>query len=211
MGWGGCAGYSWAFAITGGMERRLTLVRQDEFKVFESAAILLYLAQHYDKERKFSFDPASDEYNEALQWIFFAHGGVGPMQGQANHFSRYAPEKIPYGIKRYLDETRRLYSVLDARLADREWLAGSGRGTYSIVDINVWPWVKGHTWSGVESIDEFPNLKRWVEAVRTRPQVQAGLNVPTPFNPPKSKEEEEKAAAAARAWIVLGTESEKKD
>jgi len=174
------------------------------FKVFESAAILLYLAQHYDKEWKFSFDPASDEYNEALQWIFFAHGGIGPMQGQAGHFYRYAPEKIPYGIKRYQDETRRLYSVLDSRLTEREWLAGPGSGTYSIVDINVWPWVKSHSLVGVEPIDEFPNLKAWIERVRARPQVQAGLNVPTTYSPPKNKEEEEEQIAAARAWIVPG-------
>jgi len=179
------------------------------FKVFESAAILLYLAQHYDKEHKFSFDPSSDEYNEALQWIFFAHGGVGPMQGQANHFSRYAPEKIPYGIKRYRDETRRLYSVLETRLTGREWLAGPGTGTYSIVDINVWPWVKAHTWAGLENIDEFPNLVKWIERIRERPQVKAGLDVPTPHNPPKTKQEEEEAATAARAWIVGG--GEKKD
>jgi len=130
------------------------------FKVFESAAILLYLAQHYDKEHKFSFDPSSDEYNEALQWIFFVHGGIGPMQGQAGHFARYAPEKIPYAIKRYQDETRRLYSVLDTRLTGRDWLAGPGKGTYSIVDINAWPWVKGHPYVGIETIDEYPDLSK---------------------------------------------------
>ncbi|KDQ14869.1 hypothetical protein BOTBODRAFT_32225 [Botryobasidium botryosum FD-172 SS1] len=183
---------------------------RNDFKVFESAAILLYLAQHYDKERRFSFDPSSDEYNEALQWIFFAHGGIGPMQGQANHFYRYAPEKIPYGIKRYQDETRRLYSVLESRLTGREYLAGPGKGTYSIVDISTWPWVLWHPWAGIESIaDEFPNLEKWLRRIQERPQVAAGLNVPTPYKPPKSKEEEEEAATAGRAWIMGG--GDKKD
>jgi len=182
---------------------------RNDFKVFESAAILLYLAQHYDKERKFSFDPSSDEYNEALQWIFFAHGGVGPMQGQANHFYRYAPQQIPYGVKRYQDETKRLYSVLESRLTGRDYLAGPGKGKYSIVDINVWPWVKGYSWAGIESIDEFPNLEKWIKRIQDRPQVVAGLNVPTPFNPPKTKEEEQEAATAARAWIVGGDKDKK--
>ncbi|KDQ14859.1 hypothetical protein BOTBODRAFT_32213 [Botryobasidium botryosum FD-172 SS1] len=150
---------------------------RNDFKVFESAAILLYLAQHYDKERKFSFDPASDEYNEALQWIFFAHGGIGPMQGQAGHFIR-ADEKIPYAINRYVEETKRLYSVLDTRLADREYLAGPGKGTYSIADINVWPWVNLHGYVNLEDISQFPHLSAWLERIRARPQVEAGLDVP---------------------------------
>ncbi|KDQ10246.1 hypothetical protein BOTBODRAFT_178280 [Botryobasidium botryosum FD-172 SS1] len=169
------------------------------FKVFESAAILLYLAEHYDKERKFTFDPVSDDYSEALQWIFFAHGGVGPMQGQAGHFIHFAPEKIPYGIKRYQDETKRLYSVLDTRLAGREWLAGPGKGKYSIADINVWPWVKSYTLIGLETLDEFPNLSAWVERIKARPSVQEGLDVPTPA--PKTKEETEARLAAAKAWM----------
>ncbi|KZP00440.1 thioredoxin-like protein [Calocera viscosa TUFC12733] len=116
--------------------------KRNDFNVFESAAILLYLAQHYDTEHKFSFDPVkdSDNYSESLQWIFFTHGGIGPMQGQANHFSRYAPEKIPYGITRYVNETKRLYGVLEIRLSEkggRDYLAGDGRGKYSIAGA---PW-----------------------------------------------------------------------
>jgi len=179
---------------------------RNNFNVFESAAILLYLEQHYDKESKFSFDPAThpDEYSEVLQWIFFAHGGVGPMQGQANHFYRYAPEKIPYAIKRYIDETKRLYSVLNDRLESRDYLVGTGKGKYSIADINVFPWVKGWSWSGVESIDEFPHVKAWIDRIAARPQVVAGLNVPHPVKPPASKEEEEARAAEARKWILAG-------
>jgi len=177
---------------------------RNNFNVFESAAILLYLEQHYDKEFKFSFDPSThpDEVSEVFQWIFFAHGGVGPMQGQANHFFRYAPEKIPYAIKRYIDETKRLYSVLNTRLEGRDYLVGSGKGKYSIADINVFPWVKGWKWSGVESIDEFPNVAAWIERISARPQVVAGLRVPEPVKPPASKEEEEARAAEARKWIL---------
>lgn len=177
---------------------------RDNFAVFESGSILLYLAQHYDKEHKFSFAVNSNEYSEALQWMFFSNAGVGPMQGQANHFFRYAPEKIEYGIKRYVDETKRLYGVLDARLAERDYLVGEGKGKYSIVDINVWPWVRGWEWSGVESIDPFPNVKAWIDRIAVRSQVQAGRNVPTPSVDISKLTEEQKAKAAAdaRAWIL---------
>lgn len=113
-----------------------------DFAVFETAAINLYLAQQYDKEFQFWFNPLEDsnDYSEMLQWIFFAHGGVGPMQGQSNHFNRYAPESIPYAKKRYFEETKRLYGVLQLRLADRDWLAGPGRGKYSLADIKAYPW-----------------------------------------------------------------------
>jgi len=150
------------------------------FNVFESASILLYLAQRYDKDRKFSFEPGSNDESEALQWIFFTHGGIGPMQGQANHFGRYAPEKIPYAINRYLEETKRLYSVLEIRLKDREYLAGPGKGKYSIADINGFPWVNGHAYSGIETLDQWPGLKAWIERIRAREQVQAGIAIPAP-------------------------------
>ncbi|KZT72651.1 glutathione S-transferase [Daedalea quercina L-15889] len=154
---------------------------RNNFVVFETAAILLYLQQHYDKENKFGFNPATepDEYSVQLQWIFFAHGGVGPMQGQSHHFNRYAPEDLPYAKKRYIDETKRLYGVLEIRLSQgRDWLAGPGRGTYGLADINVFPWVRIHKWAMVESLDEFPNLKAWVERISARPTVQAGVAVP---------------------------------
>ncbi|KAK8853061.1 hypothetical protein IAR55_003762 [Kwoniella newhampshirensis] len=175
--------------------------------VWESASILLWLTEKYDKENKFWFDKAEDK-SDALSWIFFAHGGVGPMQGQANHFFRYAPEKIPYGIKRYQDETSRLYSVLEDRLSDPKsggWLAG---GKYSVADINVFPWVNGHTWAGVETTP-FPALEKWLEAINARPAVKKGLNVPPSPAPPKNKEEEEKRAEEARAWIMKGVEEKK--
>ncbi|KAJ7179187.1 glutathione S-transferase-like protein [Mycena filopes] len=155
---------------------------RDNFIIFETAAILLYLEQHYDKEKTFAFDPQSDpnNFSEMLQWIFFAHGGVGPMQGQSHHFNRYAPEDIPYAKKRYVDETKRLYGVLEIRLAHRDWLAGPGRGKLSVADFNVFPWVRRHQFAAVETLDEFPNLKAWVERLEARPGVQAGIAVSPP-------------------------------
>ncbi|KAF9075908.1 glutathione S-transferase [Rhodocollybia butyracea] len=150
---------------------------RDNFTIFETAAILLYLQQHYDTENKFGWDPKTDEYSETLQWIFFAHGGVGPMQGQLNHF-RGAPEDIPYAKKRYLNEVKRLYGVLEIRLSQgRDWLVGPGRGMYSIADINVLPWVRIHAYSGIDSLDEWPNVKRWYETASARPGFSAGTTV----------------------------------
>ncbi|EPQ51010.1 glutathione S-transferase [Gloeophyllum trabeum ATCC 11539] len=150
------------------------------FNVFETSAILLYLVQHYDKDLEFGFDPVKepDDYSEQLQWLFFAHGGIGPMQGQSNHFNRYAPEDIPYAKKRYIDETKRLYGVLEIRLKNRDWLAGPGRGKYSVADIKALPWVRIHAHSGIPTLDEWPNVKAWVERSEARPAFQAGLNVP---------------------------------
>jgi len=151
-----------------------------DFPVFETAAILLYLVQHYDPERRFTFDAATeaDDYSEMLQWIFFAHGGVGPMQGQANFFTHYAPDKIPYAINRYVTEAKRLYGVLELRLAGRDYLAGPGRGKYSIADCNVWPWIRIHGYSVCDTLDEWPNLKAWTERIGARPAAQAGIQVP---------------------------------
>lgn len=154
---------------------------RNNFTVFESAAILLYLEQHYDKEKKFAFDPVSDpdNYSEMIQWIFFAHGGVGPMQGQNHHFNRYAPEDLPYAKKRYIDETKRLYEVLEIRLSQgREYLAGPGKGVYSLADLNVFPWIRLHEWAMIPTLDEWPSLKAWVNRISERPGVQAGVAVP---------------------------------
>ncbi|KZT64956.1 glutathione S-transferase [Daedalea quercina L-15889] len=154
--------------------------KRDNFTVFETAAILLYLEQHYDPQRKFSFDPATspNDYSEMLQWMFFTHGGIGPMQGQAGHFIRHVSEDIPYAKKRYFDETKRLYGVLNIRLNGRDWLAGPGRGKYSIADMNAFPWVNVHTFVGIESMDEWPHVKAWLERQNERPTVKAGLTVP---------------------------------
>ncbi|KAI0722965.1 glutathione S-transferase C-terminal-like protein [Earliella scabrosa] len=153
---------------------------RNNFVVFESAAILLYLHQHYDKENKFAFDKDADpdNYSEMLQWIFFVHGGLGPMQGQAHHFNRFATEDIPYGKQRYTEETKRLYSVLEIRLQDRDWLAGPGRGTFSIADMNAIPWVRRHPFAAIPSLDPWPRVKAWVEAGDARPGFRAGTQTP---------------------------------
>lgn len=141
----------------------------DDFVVFESGAILVYLAEKSGK-----FLPADVKgRSRVLQWLMFQMGGIGPMQGQANIWHRYMPEKIPLAIDRYQAETRRLYEVLDRQLADHEFLAGD----YSIADMACWPWVRIHHWSGV-SIDGLENLQRWRQAIRERPAVQRGILVP---------------------------------
>ncbi|CAB4403920.1 unnamed protein product [Rhizophagus irregularis] len=147
-----------------------------DFHVFESGAIMIYLCEHYDPEGKL-LPKDSDLRSQVIQWIMFQMGGLGPMQGQAGHFNRYAPEKIPYAIKRYTDETKRLYSVLNGALEGKEYLVGN---KYTLADAISFPWVRVHFLSGVSSIDEFPNLKAWVARISARPAVQKGLNVPTP-------------------------------
>jgi GSH-dependent disulfide-bond oxidoreductase len=142
---------------------------EDGFPVFESGAILMYLA-----EKTGRLLPSSRRgRSEAIQWVMFQMGGIGPMQGQANHFLRAAPEPIPYAITRYQEETRRLYEILDRRLADHEYLAGD----YSIADVATWPWVRLHPFAGVE-VDALAHLQRWLDAVAARPTVERGVAIP---------------------------------
>ena len=138
--------------------------------MFESGAILVYLA---GKTGKFLPKSVRGKY-DALQWLMFQMGGVGPMIGQAHHFMRAAKEKIPYGIERYGKETRRLYGVLDKRLANQPYLAA---GQYSIADIATYPWIARHEWHAVD-LAEFPNVKRWYDIVGARPAVKRGMDVP---------------------------------
>ncbi len=141
----------------------------DDFVVFESGAILIYLA-----ERTGKLMPRDEKgRSRVIQWLMFQMGGVGPMMGQANVFYRYAPEKIEYAIRRYQRECRRLFEVLDRQLRGRDFLAGD----YSIADIANWSWVHTYRWSGVE-ITGLENLARWIEAIGARPAVQRGLAVP---------------------------------
>jgi len=128
--------------------------------VFESGAILLYLAEKTGK-----LIPADlRDRVEVLQWLFWQMGGLGPMAGQNHHFSQYAPEKIPYAINRYVNETGRLYAVLDKRLSDREFVAGE----YSIADIAIYPWIVPYERQS-QKLEIFPNLQRWFEAIKARP------------------------------------------
>jgi GST-like protein len=139
--------------------------------IFESGAILIYLA-----EKTGRFLPRDARRRiAALQWLMFQMGGVGPMFGQAHHFLRSAAEKVPYGIERYKKETRRLYGVLDRHLKDVPYLAAE----YSIADIATYPWVARFEWHQVD-LGDFPNVKRWFDAVGARPAVVKGMAVPPP-------------------------------
>ncbi|KAM0791847.1 hypothetical protein ACM66B_004104 [Microbotryomycetes sp. NB124-2] len=180
---------------------------KNPINVWESASILLYLAKTYDKDFVFHFKE-DDLQTELLNWVFFIQGGVGPMQGQANHFFRYAPEKIQYGIDRYQNETRRLYGVYEKHFEKgNEWLVG---GKYSIADICTQPWVRAHNWAGV-SLDEFPKLKAWVDKIEQRPAFQAGLAIPEPPKPKSSDPKEaEKQAKEASSWIMKGMKDDAK-
>ena len=142
---------------------------EGEFGVFESGAILIYLAEKAGRLMPTDVKGRS----RVIQWLMFQMGGIGPMMGQANVFFRYWPEKIQPAIDRYQHESRRLFEVLNGRLAESEYLAGD----YSIADIANWCWVRTHPWSGV-SVDGLPHLQRWLDAIGERPAVQAGVKVP---------------------------------
>ncbi|AZG15084.1 MULTISPECIES: glutathione binding-like protein [Cupriavidus] len=137
--------------------------------LFESGAILLYLA---GKTGKFLPDDVRGKY-DALQWLMFQMGGVGPMLGQAHHFRIYAPEKIEYAVNRYTNEARRLYGVIDKQLSRHAWLAGDG---YTIADIATFPWLRSWQNQGVE-LDDYPHLKRWFNEIAERPAVKRGVEV----------------------------------
>lgn len=150
----------------------------DDFVVFESGAILIYLGEKFGT--LYPQDPKTR--SRTLQWLMFQMGGIGPMMGQANVFYRYFPEKIQPAIDRYQKECRRLFEVLDTRLAQSEYLAGD---EYTIADIANWCWVRTHNWSGV-SIEELPHLQRWVDAIYERPASQRGVHIPERAKDPDS-------------------------
>jgi GST-like protein len=140
----------------------------DPVSIFESGAILLYLAE---KVGRFLPDDARGR-SEVLQWLFWQMGGLGPMAGQNHHFSHYAPQKIPYAINRYQDETARLYRVLNAQLAGRDFIAGD----YSIADMASYPWIVPHEKQGIDLAD-YRNVERWFHAIAQRPAIQAAYKV----------------------------------
>lgn len=139
------------------------------FALFESGAILLYLAKKagrllpLDERRQF----------QALQWLMFQMGGIGPMFGQTHHFLRAAPEPVPYAVERYSRETRRLYGVLEVQLKKHEFLADD----YSVADVATYPWVARYEWHKV-ALEDFPAVMRWFETIGARPAVQRGMAVP---------------------------------
>jgi GST-like protein len=162
--------------------------------LFESGAILVYLAE---KTGKFMAGDVRGRA-ETLQWLFWQMGGLGPMAGQNHHFNRYAPEKIPYAMERYIKETNRLYGVLNKRLADREFMAGP----YSIADMASYPWIVPHEAQG-QNLDDFPHLKRWFDAIGQRPAVQRAYAVADQFkSAPVMTDEAKKVLFGQTASVV---------
>jgi len=152
------------------------------FPVMETSAELLYLQKEYDSEDEFGFKDDL-ERSECLQWLFFWHGSGAPYQGQLEHFHRFAKEKIPYAIERFRNETLRVYGVLEIRLSGkytgepRDYLAGKGKGKYSVADIGTWTWVKGWEILGLtmEDMKQFPHLLKWIDRIAQRPAVKTGI------------------------------------
>lgn len=158
---------------------------QAPISVFESGAILLYLA-----EKAGRFMPtALRERTEVLEWLFWQVGGLGPMAGQNHHFSGYAVEKIPYAIDRYVRETSRLYGVLNKRLADREFIAGD----YSVADMACYPWIVSHE-RQQQDLEQFPHLKRWYSAIEQRPATQRAYALAKEINTTPSVSDEKSRA-----------------
>ncbi|KAI1642873.1 glutathione S-transferase [Daldinia loculata] len=181
-------------------------------RLFESGSIMQYLTDRYDTEHKVSYPKGSREYYEVNNWLMWQMGGLGPMQGQLNHFNRYAPEKIEYGINRYKNETRRLYRTLETQLKSSTsgYLVGD-RCTNA--DISCWGWVAAAKWAGID-MDEFPILNEWVERMLKRPGVEKGRHVPSQHIYEKhqatSNEEMEKQAAPLRDWVQSSMKEEAK-
>jgi len=145
--------------------------RDNDRALMESGAILIYLADSQDRYW------GKDRY-QTLEWLMLQMGGIGPMLGQAHHFLKFNPGKAPYADARYAAEAKRLYRVLDTRLADYDFLAGE----YSIADMATWPWISRYEWQGVDFKD-YPNLQRWYLEIADRPAVQRGYDVPAVVNP----------------------------
>ena len=148
---------------------RIPAIVDDGFAVFESGAIMLYLAEKTGK----LIPPDAQGRSEVIQWLMFQMAGIGPMQGQAVVFVRYFPEDVPAATDRYINESRRLYEVLDRQLAGREWLVND----FSIADIANWSWIRSHKWARVP-VEGLDNLARWMEQMRNRPACERGTNIP---------------------------------
>ncbi|WP_146590981.1 glutathione S-transferase family protein [Puniceibacterium confluentis] len=140
--------------------------------LMESGAIMLYLARKYDR-----FQVTGDEYWHMVEWLMWQMGGLGPMLGQVHHFVKYNAGKSAYAEERYSKEAQRLYRVLNTRLEGRDYVVGEGKGTYTIADMAIWPWISRHDWQGID-LAEFPNIRAWYRRILERPAVQSGYHVP---------------------------------
>lgn len=171
---------------------RIPAIVDDGFPIFESGAILIHLAEKSGK-----FLPADPRARSvAIQWLMLQMGGLGPMMGQLNVFSRYFPEHIPAAIDRYRRESYRLFGVLETRLGQAPWLAGDA---YSIADMASWPWVAIHAWPGL-SLDDYPRLTEWHDRIRARPAVERALQVPPRGD--TTDEGREKQIQSARSILI---------
>lgn len=164
----------------------------DDFAVFESGAIMMYLAEKTGRLMPTDVKGRS----RVIQWLMFQMGGVGPMMGQANVFYRYFPEKIQPAIDRYQNEGRRLFEVLDRHLEENEWLAGD----FSIADIANWCWVRTYKWSGI-NIEGLDHLTRWRKTLEARPACRRGLDVPAP--PPSADDKDAAADFTEKAGKIV--------
>ncbi|KAJ9610372.1 hypothetical protein H2200_005149 [Cladophialophora chaetospira] len=179
---------------------RIPALKDGDLRVFESAAIMLYVTDLYDKEKQFTYDYGTALYYEMLSWIMFQMGGIGPMQGQANHFRAFAPVYSAYGIKRYTDETKRLYGVLEIRLSKSDWLAGD---KYTIADMANYSWTRGGPMLDID-MSEFPGVQKWLKRIEDRPAVQKARKIP---DTGRSEEDIQKMIAGAKARVdaLMGT------
>jgi GST-like protein len=143
-----------------------------DVQMMESGAIMLYLADKYQK-----FQCEGDEYWRMIEWLMWQMGGLGPMLGQTHHFVKYNKGKSEYAQERYATEAKRLYRVLNTRLEGRDYIAGTGRGLYSIADMACWPWVSRFEWQEID-LNDYPDVRDWYVRIAARPAVQAGYNVP---------------------------------
>ncbi|KAK0114784.1 hypothetical protein ONS95_014265 [Cadophora gregata] len=198
-----------------------------EKRVFEGMAIMLYLCQKYDRDYVISYAFDSDKYWEIVEWMTWLQSGIGPMQGQANHFFRYATEKIDYAINRYQTETKRLYSVLETRLAQQKSANYTAAGTQAstaggdkkkaegggpwivgdkltIADIACFSWINWAEWAGI-GLDQFPEVKNWADRINQRPAIKRELDVPEPFKMKekmKTKEGEKEYEEHNSKWVM---------
>jgi GST-like protein len=159
-------------AISPGNRIPAIVDRDTGFALMESGAILLYLAE---KHGRFTLD--GTERWRMIEWLMWQMGGLGPMLGQVHHFLKYNPGKAPYAETRYGDEARRLYGTLDRRLANRDYVAGAGRGAYSIADMAIWPWISRFEWQRID-LGAYPAVRDWYLRLAERPAVQRGYHVP---------------------------------
>lgn len=144
----------------------------ESIAIFESGAILQYLGRKTGQ-----FYPSTErERIEVEQWLMWQMGGFGPMLGQNHHFSKFAPERLEYPTKRYQDETKRLYGVLDTQLSNKDFVAGAGRGAYSIADMAIFPWMLRYDWQGID-LNDYPHAKAYFERIQARPAVQKALQI----------------------------------